>query len=271
MIPDFTIVCGTDRSHLPQLTQAVRTWQRFKPSLMNRPLIVFRDHSQVSDVEIRQAINHPNLSVYAWPMGNVSYGEKKSKPKTEKEQYEALWTNPQRYKMLAGFVYVSAYFVMTPYWLKLDACVSAKGNNEWIDPKWFKDDPAIVSHRWGYTKPANQMLKLDQWVFENRMYLPSSLVEAKPLDLKPDKDKPDRVSHKRIISWAAFFDTEFTKQCVRLAQRVCGPFKLPCCSQDGFLWYMAKRQGLGIRRVNMKKRGWEHRPTRPFSMDVLKG
>jgi len=56
-----------------------------------------------------------------------------------------------------------------------------------------------------------------------------------------------------------------------MANRTCGVGKMPVPSQDSFLWYLAARMGLKVRRVNMKSCGWEHRPVREFSMEALKG
>jgi len=37
---------------------------------------------------------------------------------------------------------------------------------------------------------------------------------------------------------------------------------MPVPSQDGFVFYIAKRMGLEIRRVNMKRKGWLQRLTK---------
>lgn len=245
MIPDFTLVVGVDEKHLRQLSWTWPTWKRHKPSLLEHPMVVFRDYEQVSCEEIERVVDHPNLSIYSWPMGGVEYGG------FEQDK----WTRSQRYKMLAGFVHIPAMFVRTPYWLKLDTDVVATRQDNWIDPRWFENFPAIISHPWSFTKPPNQIQLLDQWVEENKDKLPS-LASYEPLDLVP-KPGSDRVGHKRVISWCAFFQTQFSKYCSQAANDTCGQFRLPAPTQDGFVWYVAKRCMFEIVRTSMKTRGWQ--------------
>ncbi len=244
-IPDFTTVVGVDAKHLDQLRITFPTWKRHKPGLLERPMLVFFDYMQVADWQVRSVVDHPDLRIHPWPGEGIKYegipGDK--------------WNDPQRYKMLAGFVYVPGYLVDTPYWLKLDVDTVATGRDDWIDSEWFADEPAFISHPWGFTKPADQMVKLDEWVDRNREELPELAGES-PLDIVP-KPGWSRVRHKRIISWCAFFNTEFTRRCAASAA-VCGPFQLPVPSQDGFMFYVAKRLNKGIVRANMKRCGWGH-------------
>ncbi len=243
-IPDYTTVVGVDAKHLRQLALVWPTWRRHKPSLLERPMIAFFDDQEVRDWQVRAVVDHPALRLYPWPGRATKYegvpGDK--------------WNDPQRHKMLAGFVYVPAAFVDTPYWLKLDVDTVATGQDNWIDPARFEGRPAIVSHPWGFTKPADQMARLDEWVAENEGELPE-LASHSPLELHP-KPGWSRLRHRRIISWCAFFDTMFTRKCSAFAS-ICGTDQLPVPSQDGFLWYCAKRMGEGIVRTNMKL-GWQH-------------
>jgi hypothetical protein len=179
---------------------------------------------------------HKDVTYYHWPMGGATYEADKSIGK---------FGDAQRYKMLAGFVFVPSMFVQTKYWLKLDLDVVATGVDDWIDPDWFEEAPAIVAHPWGYTKPANQMIQLDEWA--------RGKFASNELQLRPSKGS-NKIRHKRIISWCGFFHTKFTRIAADYAS--CGPYKLPVPSQDGYLWYCAKRLGLSIVRTNMKSRGW---------------
>lgn len=242
----YTTVCGVDKKHLEQLALVWPTWAKHKPSLLEHPMIVFYDKSQVDSAEIREIVDHPRLSIYSWPMGFVQYtGTAQSK-----------WKNPQRYKMLAGFVYVPAMYVRTQYWLKLDTDVVAVGHNHWIDENWFADNPAIIAHRWSFTKPPQQMKQLDDWAAYNEPVLPR-LTGNPPLNLHP-VDGASRLGHKRIISFCGLFNTKFTKDVARMCGTTCGGYKLPAPSQDGVMWYVAKRMGKEIKRVDMKSRGWQH-------------
>jgi hypothetical protein len=250
--PDYTLVVGVDAKHLRQLAQVWPTWIKHKPSLLDHPMIAFYDES-VKEEELAEVLKESNdrkkLATIGWPWQYVDYdGDGLSK-----------WENPQREKMLSGFVYVSSACVKTPYWLKLDTDVVATGMDDWIDPEWFKwyqGDPAIVAQPWGYTKPADQMLKLDEWVKRSGNDL-HELNSFPPLKLVPNPGS-EQVCHKRIISWCGFFSTDLSKVCVDYAMRTVGPCRLPVPSQDGFMWYVAERMGLPIIRSQMKSRGWEH-------------
>ena len=246
---NYTLVLGVDRKHLEQLALVWPTWCRHKPSMCCQPIVVFYDREQVHPHEITQILDvgtrNNSVKTVPWPYEGVTYPEGTDK-----------WTNQQRYRMLSGFVHVPPYHVDTKYWLKVDVDTVATGDDDWVDPSWFDDEPAIVSHPWGYTKPAAQMMDLDQWVAKNADKLPELFVRP-PLNLLP-KPNSSLVRHKRIISWTAFFHTGFTRSCSDAARVVCGPGLMPVPSQDGFLFFCAKRLGLTIRRQNMKSLGWEH-------------
>ncbi len=248
-IPEYTIVCGVDRKHLHQLSMTWPTWHRHKPSLLDNHMIVFYDRYQVTAEDVHGVCGHPWLETVPWPptdMSKDSYGQ---------GMRDGKWANPQRAMMLSGFVHVS-HLVQTEYLLKLDTDMIATGCDDWIKADWFADSPAIVSQKWGFTKPANQILTLDSWASIDQF----SEFNQAPLCLTP-KAGAGRISHKRIISWCGFFRTDFVKTCSRLAEETCGRGKMPVPSQDGFLWYCAKRMGAGIVRVNVKSRGWLNRST----------
>ncbi len=248
MIPEYTTVVGVDRKHLQQLSHTWPTWKRHKPLLLNSPMIIFYDYREVSESHIRIVVDHPQLTTVPWPFSASVQFQGAGTTK---------WNDPQRHKMLCGFVHVAAKHVRTPYWLKLDCDVVAVGVDDWIDPTWFDNVPAIVAHRWTFTKPPDQMDLFDQWVEENRGRLPF-FQGFKPLNLHPASPESDRLSHKRIISWCGFFQTSFTCLCAHAAEVTCDPLHLPQPSQDGYMFYMAKRLELQILPVNMKKIGWQH-------------
>lgn len=246
---DYTLVVGVDRKHLEQLSHTWPSWITHKPSLLDVPMLVFHDHvgeQAVTEREVRSVLRRPHLKIVPWPADEkIIYG---GDPKSK-------WFHPQRYKMLAGFVHVTATHVSTPYWLKLDTDVVATGKDDWIDKRWFRGDPAIVCQKWHYTKPPNQMIELDAWVKENRDAM-SWLASRPPLNLVPEPDA-NKVKHERIISWCGFFSTALTKYISEVATGICGEGMLPVPSQDGYVWYMAKRMGHVIRRVDMRSRGWQ--------------
>jgi len=244
---NFTTVCGLDRRHLEQLSLVWPTWKKNKPDILKNPMLVFYDYEQVSHEQVQEVLDHPNLEIRYWPRWKIFYGIGDG----------SKWAEPQRVKMLTGFVYISGLFVKTKYWLKLDTDVIARDQPDWINPDWFKNDPAIVCPPWGFTRPPEQMLFMDDWVEQNKNRFPFQEIAGKPpLDLHPDQGE-DRVKHKRICSWCGFFKSSLSRTCFQLAQAGCGPGFLPINSQDGYMWYVAKRLGLGIERVRMKNLGWE--------------
>ena len=251
-IPDYTVVLGVDASHIIHLKTVFPNWLEKKPSTFKDKLVVvFYDGHGYDDCpyfnDLLDIVSiHRQTLLMPWPHRGVKY---ESDPTSR-------FGRAQRYKMLSGFVHVPAAVVETEYWLKLDLDVVATGNDRWIDERWFDGNPAIVSSPWSYTKPANQMLKLDQWVDVNKDYLPE-MHGRPPLNLRP-RPGSDLVKHPRIISWCSFFQTSFTKLCSTSAEATCGTGKLPAPSQDGFMWYVARRLGLGIVTTRMKAFGWSH-------------
>jgi len=242
MIPEFSLVVGIDKKHLEQFSYTFPTWQKNKPSILKHPIFIFYDQTQILCQDIYQITNGHDVQVIPYPFDDIDYFY----------PYDGTrFTESQRCKMLSGFAYVASEYVETPYWLKIDTDVVAAGHDDWIDPKWFEQNPAIVSHPWSFTKPPNQMMLLDEWA-EGR----EGFENTEPLNLIP-KPEADRVGHKRIISWCGFFQTGFTRLCTRFARQPDGKFHMPCPSQDGYMWWAAARLGWPIERPNMKKHGWQ--------------
>lgn len=249
-VPGLTVslVVGVDKKHLPQLALTWPTWKKHKPEILDWPMVVFFDRSQLEASQVFGVVDHPSLRTIAWPfdgMDKAYLGNGTSK-----------WDDPQRYKMLAGFVHVPPMSVITDYWLKLDVDVVATGCPKWIDYSWFDGDPAIVAHRWTFTKPADQMERLDEWA-QTTGDIDPFFANSAPLGLKAPSGAT-RLGHRRIISWCAFFRTSFSSLTSHLATFSCGPGRLPVPSQDGYQWYCAKRMGMPIVRPNMKSLGWQH-------------
>jgi len=247
-VPDYTLVCGIDAKHFEQLSMVWMTWKLHKPSLLEHPMILFVDRENPVDVvTIHDNIDHPDLTIVDWPPREweITY------PETIIDKKEKFG-KAQRYKMMAGFVHVPAAHVQTPYWLKLDSDAIALADDDWIDPEWFEDLPDVVGHRWGFTKPANSIQLLDEWYVQN--------FKGVPLNLPFDNPESERISHPRICSWCALFNTAFTRDASTWAIDTCGHGMLPVPSQDTYLWYLATvGDPESVLRVNMKERGWTYR------------
>jgi hypothetical protein len=239
--PDFTTVVGVDAIHLEQLRLVWPTWRKHKPDLLKHPMLIFYDPFSMVYSDARYATDHPDVEVIPWSIRDYD-GVPGNK-----------WLDPQRYKMLAGHVYMPAEHVRTDYWLKLDTDTVATGCPDWIDPAWFASKPAIVSQPWGYTKPADQMQKLDEWAEKFSLEFP---VPRLNLQVEPDASM---VRHSRIISWIGFFDRKHLGWlAAKHANLTCGYGKLPCRSQDGFHWYCATRMGWEVQTHDFRQLGWEH-------------
>ena len=242
---DYTLVVGVDRKHLWQLGCVWPTWMRHKPSLREHSVIIFFDREEVEPDDILRMVEHTQLRLVPWPPKGIQYPGGDTK-----------WDNSQRIKMLSGFVHVPAMRVETKWWLKIDTDAVAVGQDDWINPAWFAMDPAIISHRWGYTCPASQMDMLDDWVKQYEREL-SELSSYSPLELHPFPNR-EKLHHPRIASWCGLFETEFTRQCSLWANNTVGFARLPVPSQDGYMWYCASRLDRVIVRENMKNHGWTY-------------
>ena len=242
---NYSVVLGIDTKTIEYLRVVAPTWRKHKPQLFQQPFVVFYDG--VSPADIIATMGAVDNAVYIqWPLAESAEYTRSNATK---------WDNPQRAKMLAGFVHIPAMYVNTPYWLKLDVDAVAVGMSDWLDPGWFDGNPSIIAPGWNYTKPANQMLQLDSWASASDV---SFFKGTQPLNLCPEPGS-ELVRHSRIVSWCAFFSTEFTRLCAREASRTCGIGHIPVDSQDGFHFYCAQRGGFTIRRVAMKKHGWQIR------------
>jgi hypothetical protein len=155
----------------------------------------------------------------------------------------------QREKMLSAFVMVAPAFVFTPYWLKFDTDVVATRGGEWIDPAWFADEPVIVAHRWGVTRPKENIHRLDHWAAG----VPWLAHLPVPVEI-PAGHTGDTVHHERFTGWLQFTRTDWSQ---KYAELLAGQ-RLPISSQDTFHWYCAAREQLPIVRAQMKSRGWDH-------------
>lgn len=264
--PNFTVVLGVDDNHFNKLKLVIQNWREYRASLFKRPWVVFCELSPVNRSFLKLLTSqNPDVTIVDWPLAGTTV------------QYDGnpdigRFGNPQREKMLSGFVHVPAMYVNTPYWLKLDLDVIAIGGEHveeyWIDPTWFESTPAIIAHPWGYTKPANQIQILDQWAETHKLRLDFT---SPPLNLVPEPGS-SLVRHPRIISWCGFFNTDFTVECSYSANITSGYLKLPVPSQDGFMWYMAMRKGLPIVRINMKShhRRWKQCSSEKSIIESLK-
>jgi len=235
---NITLVLGVDALHLEELRHTWPTWMRFKPELLQMPVIVFYDPEEMGPEDGNFLHEHPNLRWVPWQMPEAQ---------------------TQREKMITAWVHVPAMEVKTEWYLKLDTDVVATGAGDWIRDEWFQANadgelPVFVSSRWGYSKPAHVVDLLDDWADD----VPE-LAQFPRLNL-PREEGATRVRHKRIISWIFFGRTAWTAEVVRWLRP---ERRLPHPSQDTFLFYCAERGGRHYVRDRMSDYGWQHaRPSK---------
>ncbi len=229
---DCTTVVAIDAKHLDQWRITWPTWARHRPELMKWPLLVITDPLQIPRPDL-SFLQHPNLAVVQWPW---KVGE----------DFET-----QREKMLSAFVHIPAHHVQTEYYLKLDTDVVAMRPGDWVQDKWFENNPVYVAKGWSYTKPPWHMVALDDWgdaVHDIAKYPRLNLEVA---------TSGNKICHKRMISWCMFARTEWTKR----ISAYCKFPRLPVPSQDNFIWYVAERTGEETLTTNMKRHGWSWQST----------
>jgi len=219
MITAFTTFVAVDSAHLYEWRLSIETWRLNRPEIWRNPMVVICD----GDLDL-SFVRHPDLAVV----------------------FARYCPGTQREKMLTALTVVPANST-TPWWLKLDTDVVAERGGPWIEEGWFQRN-VLVASPWGYTKPAEWMRQLDEWA-DTRPELAS---------LSPPARSYDRAKNiarcKRIISYVMFGRTDWTADVVSLLDGG----RLPCPSQDTFLWYCADRMRSPYLRVRMSHFGWVH-------------
>ena len=214
-----TTYVAVDREHLPELRLSLETWRKHRPEIWRGPLVLIVD----GDLDL-SFVEHPDMQVVPPVAGDYAN---------------------QREKMLTSLTVLPAT-ATTPWYLKLDTDAVALRSGSWFDEGWFSGDFCLVSSPWGYTKPAYFLDQLDVWA----QGVPELASEGRP----PRVYAGGVAKSKRIISYVMFGRTDWTEMVVGLLD---GP-KLPCPSQDTFLWYCAARMKDPFLRVKMSNFGWAH-------------
>lgn len=238
-IPNFCILCAIDREHVDEFAISYKTWMRHKPSLRERPLLLIVDRfrtdaerQETADIVTMLLKNHSK--VHCNSAIDRPYGSQREK------MLASLTLDGPQYAQILGF----------QYYLKLDTDCIATGNDNWIDPCWFRGSPAVIASAWNYTKPASQLAEFQKWSDQHSGMFP------RPMPEHHITDDGGKAFHRRMISYCQFGQVDW---CCRMANIV-GPAdgRLPIPSQDGFLSLCAARNGAETRYVKMKNLGWQH-------------
>ena len=217
---DITFVTACDPKYVSHLQTTLPNWIKYK-KIDKYPFIVYVNgfEDPENDERLKFLNLLPSLKIIKWEMPEAQ---------------------TQREKMLSSFVFGTARDVKTPYWMKIDADSYATNYKELIDEDMF--NYVITGHKWAYTKPFHWIQDLDNWA--------SGLSEFSNTEDLFDPSRVDgrRYGHERVASYIQLHDSSF----VRFAAELAGS-RLPVPSHDTYLWYVAKRLGLEIRRHNFKR------------------
>lgn len=233
--PDFTTIVALDARTIEQWRVSLPTWRLHRPELFQRPWLLIFDRDQLEPDAIRTALLESgpapdDCRALPWPTQAAEFAS-------------------QRERMLSAFVHAPRA-VRTPYWLKIDTDALAVRHDAWCPAEWFAGQPVWIASPWGYTKPGDQMHQLDIWARTT-----PELAEYPDLNL-PFEPGARRVRHARMASWVSFYETAWSVMAADIAERACGPCRIPVPSQDGYHFYVAQRRGDFYRRVSMRRVGW---------------
>lgn len=205
---DITIVTAIDEQYLPILQVSFPNWRKYK-NIDNNPVIIFVNGIELTDSRL-DFLRLPNVRLINW---DESCMDK---------------VDSHRELMLSAFVFGSADYVKTEYWLKLDADSYATDNRPFVTDAMKQY--SIFSHKWGYSKVEH----VKQWDMWRSSCWHKKIKDSNPI-IEQGYIEGHRFYHnkKRIISFICFQKTRFTRYCVKLLNTR----RLPCPSQDSFAFF----------------------------------
>jgi hypothetical protein len=224
---DVTVVSAVNGKYLDRFLRNYPKWMTIE-GIMEYPVILFVHPDALYDSRLYKV--RKNVQVIPWSL-----------PEAES----------MREEMLSAFVLGTARHVQSKWWIKLDADTSPKSDPAYpfgaklvFPEKSWKDD-AFTAHRWGYTRPGEFLVRLEQWASQHPSLKGTSPVF--PEESYPEMEKARRYGHRRVASFISLQSRDFTRTCAELA----GP-RLPIPSHDTYMWYLATRMGRPVVGVNLK-------------------
>lgn len=217
-----TVVTACDAKYVEFLRLTFPNWIKYK-NINKYPIIVFVHGLKLEDPKL-DFLRQYNVRLIQWDMPEIQ---------------------DHREKMLSAFVFGTAEYVNTEFWLKIDADSYATDNRPIIDESMYQY--AFCGHKWGYSKPSH-IEELDKWASSHWR---GKLKNATPM-IKEGRIEGRRFYHnsKRTISFIQLHKTKFTKFCVSLLKTR----RLPVPSQDTYMYFVCNRfdpQFVGVK--NFKK------------------
>lgn len=211
---NFAIITAVTPDYLKKLRWTLPTWS-IKPQFKNKKLYIyfngFKDHTDLLFAE--EYFN--NVYYISW-----------SAPKSETKREE----------ILSSFVY-AAKDIKEEYYVKIDADAFFVDSKDVFDESDFEYD--LVSHKWGYTKPAWWIKELDNFYYsKNDEY----------------EKETGSIGHKRIQSICCLHKTEFVREILSMVGD-----RLPVPSHDTLVWYLAdKMEHRKWKSKNLRRLGVSH-------------
>lgn len=231
---DFTTVIATDERYLPLLRLTWQTWQRHRPELFARPLLVLAAVPAADLDFVRRG--HPNVRIVDIPPHD----------------------GPTRERVFTAFIQLAPWLVETPWFFKLDVdTVARRPDAGWCADGLVENDPVFVASPWNYTKPADAVQRLDRWADT----VPE-LAKFPALNLPFDPAAGRVITRGRVASYTYFGRTDWH----RWLSTLCRTLPLP--SQDTLTWYVARRTGAFFRQHKMKRFGWNFCNHRGLAAEV---
>ena len=217
-----TIVTAVTPDYVKRLKWTLPSWM-IKKEFRTCPLIVFYHGMKASELKWIEECWPSEVKLINWTM----------------KEYDS-----QRELMLSAFVLGAAQHVETEYYIKLDADAFCTSRARVFEDKHYELD--LVSHPWGYSKPAWWIKKLEAWA-AGESYEP-------PPDDHRGTYSWGSAPAKRIISFCCLHRTGFVREAANLAKG-----RLPVPSHDTYLWWLAEHvTDFKWARHNVKKRGVSH-------------
>ena len=241
-LDNTTLMLCIDKDHIEELKFAWKTWEFFKPEIVNikRKLLIY-------DSAISERLSELSFVDSSFQLHSFN----------NKRYYQS-----QRDAMLTSW-FEGVRLVQTKFYFKIDTdCFATNGNKNWIQAISDADQYKIIASPWGYTKNPQRIHNLELWGdnAKNISNFPRLNLIAKP--------GSDKIIHPRIISFLSLMDTAWT---LLIAEECWNNdhYILPDPSQDTFTWYCAQRRQDPIKRIRFKKFGFSHTRLKKIKNQLL--
>ena len=216
---DVTVVTACDEKYIEMLRLTYPNWIEYK-EIDQYPMIVFINGMELDDPRL-DFLKSENITLIPWKVEGV----------------------PHREEMLSAFVFGTAKYVRTKYWLKMDADSLATDRQPLISDEM--KGYVFYGHRWGYSW-TKDIQALDEWAKTHW----KKKIKRAPAMFEQGHSDGRRFYHnnKRTASYIQLHNSSFVRDCATLAGE-----RLPVPSHDTYLFYIADRFGLKYGSANFKK------------------